>query len=72
MRRQRRDAGTRWRGAAQFCGASLLDGIPDFSGDPAEAGDADRRRKADIKSSCDAVTWHQRDDHRLDGYQSSS
>jgi hypothetical protein len=41
-----------------FCAALLLDGIPDFSDDIrfAEAGDADRRRKADIKSSRDAAT----------------
>jgi hypothetical protein len=39
-----------------FCAALPLDGIPDFSGEPAEAGDADRRRKADIKSSRDAAT----------------
>jgi hypothetical protein len=57
-----------------FCAALLLDGIPDFSDDIrfAEAGDVDRRRKADIKSSCDAATCHQRDDQRIDGYQSSS
>jgi hypothetical protein len=74
MRRQRRDAGTRWPGATRFFSALLLCGIPDFSDDIrfAEAGDADRRRKADIKSSCDAATWHQRDDHRNGGYQSSS
>jgi hypothetical protein len=29
-------------------------------------------RKADIKSSCDVATRHERDDHRIDGYQSSS
>jgi len=57
-----------------FCAPLLLDGIPDFSNDIrfAEAGDADRRCKADIKSRCDAATWHQRDDHRIGGYQSSS
>jgi hypothetical protein len=69
-----RDAGTRWPGAPQFFSALLLYGIPDFSDDIrfAEAGDVDRRRKADIKSSCDAATWHQCGDHRLEGYQSSS
>jgi hypothetical protein len=61
-----------WR-AAIFQRASSL-WYPRFSDDIrfAEAGDVDRRRKADIKSSCDAATCHQRDDHRIDGYQSSS
>jgi hypothetical protein len=63
----------RWGGRVLFCGALLLYGIPDFSDDIRSLRRAMQiASKADIKSSCNAATWHQRDDHRLDGYQSSS
>jgi hypothetical protein len=44
--------------------------FPTTSGSPRRAMQIAGARH--IKSSCDAATWHQRDHHRLDGYQSSS